>query len=492
MAQAAALVWLFLGAVSITLFTRLAVAPAAWLALTVLLHASRSMPLYGIAFVWLAVYAALVIGLRGTLPVTGPAYYAIVAFNCTVFVLPFAIDRLVVTRMTSAGWTLAFPMAFVAAEFLRARFSPAATWGSIAYTQYGNLALMQVAAFVGIYGITFLVAWFASTIEWAGSRGFEWSVVRTPVLILIGVLGTVVLGGSLRLRTAPTDRPSMRMATLNRPTDLFAPGEMTRIAEGRLSADERTRMAGKLARLHDWFLNGSRREARAGARLIAWPEQNLLVFAEDEAAFIERARRLAADEHVYLAMGLGTVHLQESLPFENKAVLIDPKGTILVSYLKTHPVAGWEAGIMKRGDGRLPVVATEVGRLATAICFDADFPEFVRQAGQGEADVLIVPANEWKAIKSVHAQMAAFRAIENGASLLRPAASGISSAVDPWGRVLGVADAFAPGDGTLTVQVPMTGVRTLYARIGDLFAWLCVAGLVGSLGLTIMDRSAAK
>ena len=43
---------------------------------------------------------------------------------------------------------------------------------------------MQVAAFVGIYGITFLVAWFASTIEWAGSRGFEWSVVRTPVLIL--------------------------------------------------------------------------------------------------------------------------------------------------------------------------------------------------------------------------------------------------------------------------------------------------------------------
>ena len=150
MAQAAALVWLFLGAVSITLFTRLAVAPAAWLALMVLLHASRSMPLYGIAFVWLAVYAALVIGLRGTLPVTGPAYYAIVAFNCTVFVLPFAIDRLVVTRMTSAGWTLAFPMAFVAAEFLRARFSPAATWGSIAYTQYGNLALMQVAAFVGI------------------------------------------------------------------------------------------------------------------------------------------------------------------------------------------------------------------------------------------------------------------------------------------------------------------------------------------------------
>ena len=71
-----------------------------------------------------------------------------------------------------------FPLAFVAAEFLRSRLTPAATWGSIAYTQYGYLPLMQVAAFVGICGITFLIAWFASTVEWAWSRGFEWSVVR--------------------------------------------------------------------------------------------------------------------------------------------------------------------------------------------------------------------------------------------------------------------------------------------------------------------------
>jgi hypothetical protein len=78
--------------------------------------------------------------------------------------------------------------------------------------------------------------------------------------------------------------------------------------------------------------------------------------------------------------------------------------------------------------------------------------------------------------------MAAFRAIENGVSLVRP---GISSAIDPWGRVLGVADSFAQGDGTLTAQVPVRGVRTLYPAIGDLFAWLCVAGLVVGLGAAV-------
>jgi apolipoprotein N-acyltransferase len=265
--------------------------------------------------------------------------------------------------------------------------------------------------------------------------------------------------------------------------DLFIPGEITRITEGRVSSDDRQRTNDKLTRLHDWFLEGSRREARAGARLVAWPEQSLLVFAEDEPAFLERAQRLAADEHVYLAMGMGTIHLGEKLPFENKMVLVDPQGRIITSYLKSHPVAGWEAGIMKVGNGRVPVVATKDGRIATAICYDADFPEFIRQAGQGSADLLIVPANEWKEIKTIHVQMAAFRAIESGVPLVRPAASGLSSAFDPWGRVLGVADFFSTGDRTMTAQVPVGGVATLYAKVGDLFAWLCVAGLLVPLGM---------
>jgi len=41
---------------------------------------------------------------------------------------------------------------------------------------------------------------------------------------------------------------------------------MTRIAEGNVSPEERPRLNDKLIRLQDWFLEGSRREARAGAR----------------------------------------------------------------------------------------------------------------------------------------------------------------------------------------------------------------------------------
>jgi apolipoprotein N-acyltransferase len=420
--------------------------------------------------------------------VPGLAYFTITFFISITAVLPFVLDRFAGPRLGGIGATLIFPLAFVAAEFLRSRFAPGASWGSIAYSQYGYLPLMQLAAFVGIWGITFLIAWFASTAELAWARGFDWQAVRTPVLAFAAVFGTVVLIGNLRLAFAGTERPSMRTATLNRPVDLFIPGEITRITEGSISAEERPRMAEKLVRLHDWFLEGSRREARAGARLVAWPEANLLVFKEDEPGFLDRAQRLAAEEHVYLAMGMATVTLGETLPLENKLILIDPAGRVITEYRKSHPVVGWEAGIMKVGNGHMGMAETKDGRIATAICYDADFPEFIHQSGQAAADLLIVPANEWKAIKEVHYQMAAFRAIENGVPLVRPAASGISTAFDPWGRLLGTADFFAPGDRTMTAQVPVGGIRTLYARTGDLFAWLCVGGLVAALAVAWIAR----
>ena len=490
MAPVSSLIWLIAGAALLGVTLRTPIAPLAWLALALLLHGSRSLPApAGLLWTWLVLYAALAYGRHGDIPVPGAAFFVIVAAIATTLTIPFALDRMAGVRLGGAAATLVFPLAWVAAEFLQSRFAPGATWGSIAYTQYGVLPLMQVAAFVGIWGITFLIAWFASTVDLAWTRGFDWSIVRTPVVTYAAVLGAVIVGGSVRLALASTERPSMRVAAVNRPVDLFIPGEMTRIAEDRVSPEERERLGAKLARLQDWFLDQSRREARAGARLVAWPEQNLLIYAEDEPAFLARAQRLASEDSVYLAMGMGTIHRGEPQSFENKLIVIDPSGRTIVSYLKTHAVPGWEASIMQRGDGHLPVVTTADGRIAGAICYDADFPEFIRQAGRGDADLLIVPANEWKAIKTIHPRMAAFRAIENGVSLVRPASSGISTAVDPWGRLLAVADYFAPGDRTMVAQVPLGGVRTLYAKTGDLFAWLCVAGLVVSVGIAAVSRA---
>lgn len=486
--MAGSFISLLIGAALLGVVARVAVPPAPWMALICLLHATRTLPpRSGAVLVWLALYLALAIGNRGIIPADGVTYFGILAVVAASTTVPFVVNRLVSPRLSGVAATLVFPLVWVAIEFLRSRLTPAATWGSISYTRSGFLPLMQVAAFVGIWGICFLVAWCASVADIAWSRGFDWNVIRTPVLTCAGVTGAVLLGGATRVALAPTDGVSIRAVTLNRPVDLFAPGEMTRITEGRVAATERPQIAGKLTRLHDWFLDGSRREARAGARLVAWPEGSLLVMSEDEPGFLARAQRLARDEQVYLAMGLATIHLGERLPFENKLVLIDSSGRVVGSYLKRHPVQGWEESIMRVGDGRMMVADTSLGRIAGAICFDADFPQFIRQAGQGAADLLIVPANEWRTIKALHVQMATFRAIENGVPMVRPAASGLSTAVDPWGRVLAVSDYFGEGDRTMTAQVPLGHVSTVYAKTGDLFAWACVAALVLTIGACVLQ-----
>ena len=39
----------------------------------------------------------------------------------------------------------------------------------------------------------------------------------------------------------------------------------------------------------------------------------------------------------------------------------------------------------------------------------------------------------------------------------------------------------------MVAYVPVHGVRTIYAAIGDLFAWLCIVGLIILTGLVLVQ-----
>jgi len=124
-ASAGSLASLVVGALLFLVVTRVTIPPFTWLALTLLLHASRSMTASaGLPYLWIAFYVALAIGDRDIVPVPGPAYYASVAFLATAITLPFAADRFAMSRIAGVRATLIFPMGLVAAEFLRSRFIP--------------------------------------------------------------------------------------------------------------------------------------------------------------------------------------------------------------------------------------------------------------------------------------------------------------------------------------------------------------------------------
>jgi apolipoprotein N-acyltransferase len=462
---------------------------AMWLAPVFLLRFVHLGPTpSGFALMFATFYAVVAVVTRALTPFQGMPYFAFIFLMVGTQMLPYFAERVVALQLPGFSATLVFPLAYVSVEFISMRLSPGGSWFSTAYSQYGNLALMQVASVTGLSGITFLVAWFASTVNWAWDRHFAWESVSAGVLTYAGVFSVVILAGAARVAFAASDMPSFRAAAISYPKDLFLPGEVTRIVKADVPADHREEYRTKTARLQDWFLESSRQEAQSGAKLIVWPEANLLVFKEDEPAFLERAQRLAREHALYLLMGMASIRIGARRPLENKAVLVAPSGEIAFSHQKGRPVPGWEAELSNPDGGPLPVVDTKYGRIAAAICFEMDFPQLIRQVGAAGADVLLAPSNDWEAIKQVHAAMAVFRGVENGVSIVRATSSGLSIATDPFGRVLAVTDHFAPGARVMVAQVPTARVHTLYRTVGDLFAWLCVGGFAAAIALAVWAR----
>jgi apolipoprotein N-acyltransferase len=64
--------------------------------------------------------------------------------------------------------------------------------------------------------------------------------------------------------------------------------------------------------------------------------------------------------------------------------------------------------------------------------------------------------------------------------------------VDYEGNVLASTDFFTSDPQVMVAYVPMQGVRTIYATIGDLFAWLSIAGLVVLIGFAIARKPQAE
>jgi apolipoprotein N-acyltransferase len=125
-------------------------------------------------------------------------------------------------------------------------------------------------------------------------------------------------------------------------------------------------------------------------------------------------------------------------------------------------------------------------KASTAICYEVVYPQLIRRAVLLGSELLTTITNDaWYGYSSApyqHFWQAAMRAIEQGRFLARAANTGISGIVDPYGRVVVQSGLFEPA--VLVGDVRFLDGRTIYARIGDLFAYLCV-------GVTIVALIAA-
>jgi apolipoprotein N-acyltransferase len=491
--------WLALGAAALLLPVsngRYCVPLAPWAAMFLLLYFVRGRRArVGIPVAWLTLSLAATFQFRGMAPVPGVFYFLLWATYGLAMVIPFWIDRLVAPRIGRLAGTLVLPTAWVVMEWLVASFTPYGSWNSLAYSQHENLVLLQLVAVTGLYGPSFLIMWFAATGCLIATRGLGDRKARRAALVFTLCLGIVLMSGGLRLTLFRPEAPTVRVASLSGKTGTLFAG----IGGGARAAMRGELTGGEVARLRlnaDGILTDllfrAEREVQAGADIVFWGETNSFCLKQDEPAANRRVAALAREHHVYVGASPAVFDSAKEKPLENKIVLFDPRGEVAFEAWKAIPVPGPDAAVQARDDGILKTVDTPFGRVGAVICFDMDFPNLLKQAGRQDVDIMLVPANDWRAIDPWHSHMARFRAVEQGFNMVRHVSSGLSIAVDYQGRVLASMDHYVTGNRDLVSQVPTRGVRTVYARIGDVFAWGCVAGLAILVGGAWRRRRAGR
>lgn len=399
-----------------------------------------------------------------------------------VLALPYIADRLMVKKTDGFLSTLIFPTASTMFYFLDSTFGPLEGLGIFyAYNQYGNLPLMQMMSIFGIWGLVFLLSWFASVMNYAWDQGFMWVQIKKGLAIFSFIVIVLFLYGGLRV--SPFFYPEARTVRIAAITFLPDP------QKGVVSIEKVLKE--KLYSPYEKTLSSieklTAQAALGGAKFVVWQEFAMLINKANEERFLEAVQRIARERAVYLTVSYSV--LPQKGKGENRCVLINEKGDIEVNYLK-HNLAVGESFFMNKGPGGISVVDTPYGRIGITICRDLEFPAYMREAGKKKADIVLSPAFDFpKGIMPSNTYNQMLRAVENGFSLVRSVNNGLSVAVDYHGRILSSKNYFTTSDEIMYADVPTTGIRTLYTQVGDTFAWLCVAGFAVFVVFSIRCRS---
>jgi apolipoprotein N-acyltransferase len=130
------------------------------------------------------------------IPIPDPYYYFITFALSSYFFLPFAINNFLIKKIVGFKSTLVLPVTWVVLEYLYSSFiNPYYSWGSIAYTQFDNLQLLQIVSITGIYGITFIIGWFASVLNWIWENDFDSKAIQKSISIFLLTLILILLYG---------------------------------------------------------------------------------------------------------------------------------------------------------------------------------------------------------------------------------------------------------------------------------------------------------
>jgi apolipoprotein N-acyltransferase len=424
------------------------------------------------------------------------------AARAIIFLL-FTAAVCAIRRRVRVPMALLGPIAMVSCELVVPQIFPCGQWISQAW----NPLVIQISELTGPLGVTALLMMVNGALY---DLMLNARAARYPAIAAGALLAAALIFGAVRMRQVDAvleHAPRLKVG-LVQPNFAYS-------VSGEFSRDEALRQLGALQ-------EQSRRLEREGAQLLVWSEGAFPIavprdfsadFSPDSLAMIRRGFAVPT------LIGAEMYDAAHEDAF-NSALLLDRNGKLGGRYDKVHLLAfgeyvpgvetfPWLRKFLPDGAGRFtagagPGVISQQGpddlglRLSPVICYEDILQEFLRGVGQLHPNLLVnLTSDSWFGADTEpweHLALSVFASVELRVSMVRAVNSGVSALIDPNGRLLQKSYADDPyrnpraADGMLVSAPIVPGGHTVYTAVGNLFAYLCLAGTLILVVIALRGR----
>ena len=414
-----------------------------------------------------------------------------------------------------------FVLAWTSYDFSHSLSEFSFPWITLGNSQAYDLPRIQIAEYTSVYGLSFLVLAFNVIgfvlVTKLATRG--WTFRSRSALVSVAILAILYFGpwvfGEARMQHYARDVgiDTVNVGIVQPNVDPF---------------DKWTKRSEQMPVL----LAYTEKLAREETDLVVWPETAipLFILQPQYSGYLGSVRSILDSLRLSLLTGLPSVVYYDSLDapitaqkslapgryyeeFNSTAAFVPGqpdapvfRKIVLVPFAERIPYAEtfrflieplkWNVGIGMWGIGKDTVVFSaplrngHIVRFSSVICYESIYPDFVRQFVKRGAQFLVIITNDswWGNTSGAyqHVSYASFRAVENRRWIVRSANGGISGLIDRTGRIHDETKLYSVATihGTIFPHDEMT----FYARHGDIFAILCVAGTAMLLLITLFSQ----
>jgi apolipoprotein N-acyltransferase len=381
-----------------------------------------------------------------------------------------------------AGAIWLAPALWVGSELARTYLFSGFPWGLLGYVPYRRLPLIQIAAWTGVYGVSFLLAVVNAALAWVLVRRTRAAALVGAAVVVAALAGALAVG----LRGAPASAGTVPVA----------------VVQGNIDQAIKWDKAYQQSTLETYA--ALTRQSAPGSRLVVWPEAAVPAYLRYEPWVLGWLARLAGDVHTPLLVGAPDAREDGAATrVLNSAFLVDAGG-VEARYDKMHLVPFGEYVPLKGLLFFVEAIAAEIGDFTpgrervifplqgapfgTVICYEVIFPDIFRRFVREGARFMVNITNDaWFGDSGgplQHLAMVPLRAVENGVAVARAANTGVSALVAPTGAIGPELGLFQRG--AFRVDVPLRAGETFYTRFGDLFAYACAAAGVAALAARLL------